>query len=328
MKFLKYPLFCVLFLQLIYANDVAYSFHLSKNNPYEKEAVLLEVNITQVDPSSVMLFNFSPKESDDYLFYQVDFKENEKFHDLRQQYYYILYPKKSGEVLIEFEMTKSITDDDKVAYSISGDRDNVKGLQKEDYRVELEPLKMQVKKVPLDVDLVGDFTLTQHLDKQKTKTYDPVNLKVLLKGRGFLAPFELIEESKEYTLFHQRPKFTQFHTKVGTSSSLEWDYAISATKDFSLAKRVLKGFDPKREKRYELVFPRFNIEVEEIEAEKLLDKKDVPSKSKEIDWSYFFTFVSYLIVFFAGWLMPKEILHFQKNKKLTFEESLKQKIKR
>ncbi|HHS91796.1 MAG TPA: hypothetical protein ENK82_00470, partial [Campylobacterales bacterium] len=249
-------------------------------------------------------------------------------HDLRQQYYYILYPKKSGEILIEFEMMKSITDDDKVAYSISGDRDNVKGLQKEDYRVDLEPLIMQVKTVPLDVDLVGDFTLTHSLDKEKTKTYDPVNLKVLLKGTGFLSPFELIEESKEYTLFHQRPKFTQFHTKVGTSSSLEWDYAISAAKNFSLAKRVLKGFDPKSEKRYELVFPTLSIEVEEVIVESLLDKEDVPSKTKEIDWSYFLTIFSYLIVFLAGWLMPKEALRFQKNKALTSEEILAEKIKR
>jgi len=311
----------------MYANDVEYSFRLSENTPYEKEAIFLEVNITQVNPSNVMLFKFSPKVSNDYLFHQIDFKENEKYHDLRHQYYYIIYPKKSGEVLIEFDMMKSITDDDKVAYSISGDRDNVKGLQKEDYIVDLEPLVLSVKPIPENVDLVGDFSLTYSVDKEETKTFDPINLKLSLKGKGFLSAFEFLEKSENYKLFHQAPKFTQFHTKTGTTTSLVWDYAISAQKDFLLAKKVLTGFNPKTEKSYELVFPGFQVDVQEVNEKSLLDKQDIPAKSGEIDWSYYLTFVSYLMVFLAGWFMPREGFSFRKSKALTSKEKLVQKIR-
>jgi len=327
MKFLKYSFLFVLFWELMYANDVEYSFHLSENAPYEKEAVFLEVNITQVDPSNVMFFKFSPKVSNEYLFHQIDFKENEKYHDLRHQYYYIIYPKKSAEVRIEFDMMKSITDDDKVAYSISGDRDNVKGLRKEDYVVALEPLVLRVKSTPKNVDIVGDFSLSYSLDKDVTKTFDPVNLKISLKGKGFLSTFDFLEKSENYKLFYQAPKFTQFHTKTGTTTSLEWDYAISAQKDFVLPKKVLTGFNPKTEKIYELVFSGFQVDVQKVTETSLLDKEDLPPKSEEIDWSSFFTFLSYVVVFLAGLLMPKE-LFYKRVKALSREEVLEEKIGR
>ncbi|CAA6813379.1 MAG: Unknown protein, partial [uncultured Sulfurovum sp.] len=281
-KFLFLTLFFII--NLLYANDVEYNLHLSNNTPYEKEAVFLEVNLTQVDQSKVMLFQFSLKASSNYEFHQVGFKEREKYHDLRHEYLYLIYPKKSGQVLLEFEMRKSITDDDKVAYSISGDRDNVKGLQKKDIKVEVMPLSLEVKAIPKGTDLVGDFTLTAKLDRKSTEAYDPVNLNVLLKGKGYISPFKLLKDSENYKLFTQNPKFKTFHTSNGSTSSLEWHYAISAKENFGIDKRVLKAFNPLNEKVYELVLPSYDVKVKQIDEASLLDKEDYPAKSEGIDW--------------------------------------------
>lgn len=324
LKFLSLTLFFTI--NLLYANDVAYTFHLSKSNPYEKEAVLLEVNVSQVDPSKVMLFQFSLKKSTDYEFHQVSFKEHEKYHDLHQAYLYLIYPKKSGHVLLEFEMTKSITNDAKVAYAISGDRDSVKKLQKKDIKVEVAPLSLEVKSIPKGTDLVGDFTLTEKLDKQSTEAYDPVNLKVVLKGKGYLAPFKLIKKSKNYKLFTQNPKFKNLHTKVGSSSSLEWDYAISAKKNFEIEKRVLKAFNPLSQKAYELVLPSYKVKVQQVDESSLLDKKDYPAKSQGIDWHFWSWIFSYVVVFVAGLLMPRDIFKAKKLVQESSEEILKSKI--
>jgi len=165
----KVVLFILFFIvNLLFAKDVATTFHLSNETPYEREAVVLEVNLTQLDQSKVMLFEFSLAKSSDYEFHQIELKKFKKYHDLRHHYIYLIYPKKSGEVFLKFKFTTFITDDDKVAYAISGDRDNVKGLQKKDVVVELAPLKLAVKPLPLGVDLVGDFSLTHTLDKKET----------------------------------------------------------------------------------------------------------------------------------------------------------------
>ncbi len=324
---LKFKLFFLFCLTALYADDVAYSFSVSNANPYEKEAVLVEVNVTQVDHSNVMMFKFSLKKSEDYDFHQIGFKEHEKYHDLREEYVYLVYPKKSGKVLLEFEMIKSITDDDKVAYSISGDRDNVKGLQKEDIVVNLKPLSLEVKTLPTGVDLVGNFDLTYDLDRNKTEAYDPINLEVKLKGKGFLSSFKLLEESLAYRLFTQNPKFKILHRKEGSSSSLEWDYAISAKENFTLNQIVLKAFNPKTKEVYNLLLPAFKIEVTKVEEASLLDEVDYPARAKGIDWDFWSWFFSYVLVFVAGFLMPRDLFKAKKILEESSEDILNEKIK-
>jgi len=324
--FNPFVFFYLLAFQLLCAEDIRYSFSASKQHLYLNEPLVLEVNISQIDNSKVMLFKFSPKPSASYDFYQIDFHEQEKYHDLEHQYTYLIYPKKTGKVLLDFEMIKSITDDDKVAYSISGDRDNVKGLEKEDIVVALDPLVLEVKALAQEVDLIGDFAWEYHLDKKVTEVFDPIHLKVKLKGEGQVEAFELLEASPEYKLFSQKPLFKRVHSKEGTQTFLEWNYALSSDKSFTLAKKVLKAFDPEKEKFYELILPSFNIHVEAIEEEKLLDKEDNPKQVQAIDWSYFLNFLSYLLVFLAGWLMPKDIFSLNRYKSKPHNTSLEAKI--
>jgi len=309
------------------AKEVESVFHLSTQTPYEKEAVLLEVNLTQVDHAKVMLFEFSLAHSPDYAFHQIQLKKFKKYHDLRHHYTYLIYPKKSGEVLLKFNFTTFITDDDKVAYAISGDRDNVKGLQKRDVVVKLDPLKLEVKPLPVGVDLVGDFTLTHTLDKKETKAYDPINLKVVLKGKGFLESFELLKEHQSYRIFTQPPILKTLHTKNGSYASLEWEYAISAKESFVLPKVSLKAFNPQTKKVYTLGFPSYAIKVHQVKEEALLDKVDSPRSAKGVDWSFWSSLFSYVVVFVAGWLMPRDLLKRQKVLAQTPEDMLQEKIK-
>ena len=316
---LKRLLISILMFQMLYAqDDVAYSFHLSTTTPYRQEAVFLDVNISQLDHSKVMLFKFTLKNSKDYSFHQIGLEEREGYHNLRHEYSYLIYPKKSGKVKIEFEMVKSLTDDDKVTYSISGDRDSVKRLEKEDIKVSLKPMLLNVKSLPKEVKLVGDFKLTHTLDKQETNAFDPINLKVELKGRGDVEAFELLKESKNYRLFHQAPDIKKFYTKDGTTSDIKWEYAISSKDSFSLPTIELKAFNPKSKKVYILKIPKYKIKVNSVNKETLLDSEDVPAISKPIDWDWWRWLFSYIFVFMAGFLMPRDLF---KRKKLTEESN-------
>jgi len=313
--FKAFFLLCSLLLNTLHADDMSYTFKLSTSTPYMNEATLLEVNLTQENHSNVMMFKFNLEKSNDYDFHQVAFTEHEKYHDLRHEYRYLIYPKKTGAVSLEFELIKSLTDDDKVAYAISGDRDNVKGLVKEDIVVEVEPLNLQVKPLPKGVTLVGNFQLTYTLDKKETDAFDPVNLKVNLKGKGRVEHFELLPNSKSYTLFTQKTKYDVSNSRVETSTIIEWDYAISAEKDFVLPKLVLKAFNSKTQKVYELVLPQQNIKVNEVKSSSLLDKEDFPASFSGFDWEFWRWVFSYVFVFLAGFLMPRDL--FRRGKVLS-----------
>lgn len=283
---MKFIIFVIFSLSVACANDISYNFHISNKTPYQNEALLLDVNISQEDHSTVMLFKFNLKKSEAYDFHQIDFKENNNYHDLRHQYKYLIYPKQEGTVALEFEMIKSFTDDDKVAYSISGDRDNVKGLVKKDISVVVEPLKLSVKALPKGIDLVGDYKLTYRLDKSSTSAYEPVHLKVSLEGEGNLPSLSLFSKDERYHLFTQAPKVKRLYHSRGTKSSVEWDFAISSKESFVLPKVLLKAFNPKTQKAYELLIPSQSVEVKGIDVETLVDKVDSPASSKGIDWSW------------------------------------------
>ncbi|MCH9740930.1 MAG: hypothetical protein K0U38_08845 [Epsilonproteobacteria bacterium] len=306
-------LYMILLGTLLSANDISYNFHINNHAPYQNEAIILDVNITQIDHSKVMLFKFNPKVSEAYDFHQIDFKESQKYHDLKHHYKYLIYPKQEGKVAIELEMIKSLTDDDKVAYAISGDRDNVKGLVKKDIEVNLEPLVLEVKAIPKATELVGDFKLSYKLDKEVTNAYEPVHLKVSLEGQGNTPKLVLLKESSDYHLFTQEPKVKTFYTEQGTDNQIEWDYALSAKEGFELPKMLFKGFNPKTKKSYELVVPAQKIEVNPVDEASLLDKENTPPSAKSFDWSWLLSLFGYLVVFVAGYLMPRD---FWKRKKV------------
>ena len=298
----------LLFITLSFANDISYSFDVNNKIPYQDEAILLDVNISQEDHTMVMLFKFNLKKSKAYSFYQIDFKESDEYHDLKHQYKYLIYPKKVGKIAVEFELIKSLTDDEKVAYAISGDRDNIKDLVKKDIDVLLEPLELSVKPLPKGTELVGDFKLSYELDKSSTDAYDPVHLKVLLKGKGDIPKLFLLPKSKLYHLFTQEPKIKRLHHVKGTSSSAEWDYAISAKESFVSPKVTIKAFNPLSQKSYELVIPSQAIEVKPVAVNSLVDAEDAPPLAKATDWSWLGWLFSYLAVFVAGFLTPRDIV--------------------
>ena len=301
-------------MSVAFANDISYDFYLSNKTPYKNEAIFLEVNITQEDDSVVMLFKFNLKKSKAYTFHQVEFNEDDKYHHLKHRYKYVIYPKQTGKIALDFEMIKSRTDDEKVAYSIAGDRDNIKDLVKQDTVVTLKPLPLEVKPLPNGTVLVGDYTLTYELDKNSTKAYDPVHLKVLLKGKGSTPPLKLLSKSKNYHLFTQVPKIKSIYSSKGSYHTVEWDYAISAKEDFVLPKVVLKAFNPQNKKSYELFLPTQAISVTQVDKESILDKEDTPSVSSS-DWSWLGQLFSYLAVFIAGFLLPRDILKRRWSKK-------------
>jgi len=311
---IRFLIFVILF-SIIEAKDISYSFSVDNQTPYKNEAIILDVNITQLDHSKVMFFKFSPKKSSDYSFTQIDFKEDEKYHSLKYQYKYRIYPLRDNNISIQFDMVKSVTTDASVAYAISGDRDNIKGLVKQNTKIDLSPLVIKVKSVPNGTSLVGDFKLHYTIDKTITKSYEPIYLHIELKGSGYLHSFEILPKSKKYHIFTQKPKII--------SNSIVWDYAISSKGDFVLPKVVLNGFNPKTKHSYKLIIPTKHIKVEGVDSSSLVDKEDNPPSTHDIDWSWVGWFFSYIIVFLSGFFMPRDIFNlWNKKKHISFDDKV------
>jgi len=319
---------CLSFL-VVNAEDFTHHFTLSKSSPYVKEAVIMTLDLNQTNRDKVLFFHFTLKKSPDYEFHRLNVKETEEHHAAQVHYEYLIYPLRSGKIQLHFDLIQKATTEENLAYSFSGDRDNVKGLTTVDTQIDLPPLTLKAKALPKDTSLVGDFSLTYSIKKHKAKAYEPLPFQVTLKGSGYPPLLKhLFPKDINFTLFQEKPIVHAINSSQGTSSSVIYPMALSHAKDFDLKPIVIKAFDPKTKESYELSIPEQHFDIQKVAVNALVDKIDSP-KPLQSDWSWFTTIVtsllSYLVVFAAGYLTAISL----KWKKKTTEQTshpLKEKI--
>ena len=308
------------------AGDFTYKFTLSNTTPYVKEAVIMKLDLVQTDHSKVMFFKFSPEKSDDYEFYRLDIKEEDAYHAAKVHYTYLIYPKRAGTVAITFDLIKMVTTDEKVAYSFSGDRDNIKGLNKKDIPVDLPPLNLQVKPLPKGTRIVGDFSLKRTIKKREAKSFEPLPLTITIKGNGYPPILTgIIPDSENFTLFKETPITHSVRSILGTKSSVTYPMALSAKQSFDLPAIRLKAFNPKTEESYSLTIPKEHFTITQPDQSRLLDKIDSP-KPLQSNWSWLGTLLSYLIVFIAGFLTAKSLKWSPRRKQKAIEDAITEEI--
>ncbi|MEA1880774.1 MAG: BatD family protein [Campylobacterota bacterium] len=294
----------------LHAEDFSYTFQVDKRTPYIKEAVILTFELQQTNPYKVLLFDFDLLPSKSYTFQRLDMQEVDEhqkkgLHAVRIKYTYLLYPLHEGETTIDFKLVKKVTTDASVAYSFSGDRDNVKGLVTKDTSIALDPLSLQVKPLPLNTKLVGDFTLEYSLKKHQANAYEALPFQIQLKGKGHPPVLEnLLSKDNNFTLFTEKPIVKTVSSIKGSQSTVKYAMAFSHNKNFTLPKLTLKAFNPKTEKSYSLTVPRQTFDIEQVDKDSLLDKVDNPPKLTSTLSAYrawLSTLLSYMLVFVAGY---------------------------
>lgn len=284
------------------AEDFTYTFNTDHPTPYVKEAVVLTLDLNQTNHDVVLLFNFSINKSEDYTFQRLDIKETDSYHNAKIHYVYLIYPLKSGDINITFNLLKKVTTDESVAYSFSGDRDNVKTLETTDTQINLPPLQLQVKPLPEETVLVGDFALTYDIKKHQANAYEPLPFQVSIKGDGYPPLVDmLLPKDGNFTRFTEKPIVKSIATRRGTQSTVMYPMALSHSQSFTLSPIMLKAFNPETEKSYTLEIPSQHFDIEEVAAQSLVDKIDSPDVLKE-DWSWLSTLLGYIVVFAAGYL--------------------------
>ena len=321
----KFVLFIMGFV-LLQAEDFSYRFHIDNTKPYVKEAVILTFDVKQTNHDIVLLFDFDLKKSDAYSFQRIDIEENDAYHAAEIRYTYLVYPLHSGDVNIDFKLTQKATTDDSVAYSFSGDRDNIKGLVTKDTNITLPSQVLSVKPLPEGTQLVGDFSLAYRLKKHKANAYETIPFTVTLKGDGYPPTVDkLIPEDVNFTRFTEQPDIKSVADAKGSHSTVTYAMALSHSDDFRLPAIVFKAFNPKTQKAYMLKVPSQKFEVTTIKRDNLVDKVDSPAMLKT-DYTWLKTLMTYLVVFGAGYLTAFT-LQWQKKSKQKVLHPLAEKIR-
>jgi len=286
----------------LYAEDFVFRVTVNTTHPYLKAPVHLAIDLNQTNHDIVLFYKFALKPSDMYRIEQIDGKHDDTLYRAHHHYDYILYPLKEGKINIAFTMIKRITDEQKLAYSASGDRDDFKKLQTKDMPVALPPVILDVKPLPQGTKLIGDFTLSVEIPQRSVKAYEPIPLNMTIEGEGYPPLLDpLIPKIEGVTRFFQKPQVEKYPTKAGIGYRVHYTLALSAEHTFTLPEVTIPAFDPDKNRRYALTIPSAAFTVTKEDVNTLVDTIDTPPPYR-ISWEWLYILGEWLMIFGAGFV--------------------------
>jgi hypothetical protein len=129
-------------------------------------------------------------------------------------------------------------------------------------RVVSNSLDIEVKPIPNGNDLIGDFVVEEHIDKQTTKANKPVNLTITIKGEGNLEDFNALNyEIDGVTIYSDDAKVESHLVGDRLISTYEKKFVFIADKDFTIPAKSFRVFDFKSSKTKNLDIKSFDIQV-------------------------------------------------------------------
>lgn len=282
------------------AEEFAYRITSDTTHTRLHAPVHIDVDLNQTDPTNVLLFAFSPRKSDAYRIVQIDATHDDTPHRAHHHYRFELYPLRTGDINVTFSLIKRVTDDRKMAFSASGDRDDFKKLETVDTPIALPPLTLHVAPVTPPADLIGAFTLKARYGKNRAEAYEPVSLHVVIKGKGYPPLLDrLIALPKGVTRFAQPPELRRILTPEGIYYEARYAMAFSGEKSFTLPETTLRAFDPTTQRRYTLRIPAHRVEIAPPNPAAIIDKADAPPPLGSA-FAWLPALLSYLAAFGAG----------------------------
>ncbi|MBU0631604.1 BatD family protein [bacterium] len=292
---------------LIVSADLAtYSLTSNKKDVYTKEAVEITFTALQKDHTDEMFFFLEPKKSDKYEIALLDTNTKKiSYHNQTTSFKYLLFPLKEGEIDVEFDFTIKVASDDAVAQIYTGGRNNVKWIDTTDTKVKIKPLRLHVKPLKEDVQLVGDFSITSNIQSTNVNSYGSANIRYTLSGVGYNEKeFDLLKKIDDVTIFSEVSDDILKNKSEGSEIKREFSYALVAKKDFTIPSLIIKAYSPKYNRYYTLKTESYDIKVSSIDPSTLVDDKEFPQE-KDYDFTTLKDIFIASLIFLAGFVTAK-----------------------
>ncbi len=129
-------------------------------------------------------------------------------------------------------------------------------------------IDIEVKAKPQESDLVGSFTMEQHIDSQSVKANKPVNLTVKITGEGSLEDFEFPNyEIDGVTIYSDDAKITSDLSNHTITSTYVKSFAFISDHDFVIPAKNISVYDTKSKTLKQLKIPSYKISIEGTKQE-------------------------------------------------------------
>lgn len=197
-------------------------------------------------------------------FSNFEVKENQNRKNFREGNYQIeivkftLYPKIDGNLTIS-PVTLNIATP-KIERDFFGNRVQVPKWS----QLVSNSININVKPLPQDILLVGEFKIKSSINKNTVKINKPVKLKIEIKGIGNLDSLEEINyDISDVNLFSDSADIkSQFNSNGDVVSNYKKSFAFITDRNFTIEAKEIKVYNPILSKVEILKIPEYKITVE------------------------------------------------------------------
>ncbi|WP_456452075.1 hypothetical protein [Hydrogenimonas sp.] len=264
--------------------DYDYELRLNKAKAYVGESVVLSMKVWQTDPASILFFEFAPQKSDAYSVRLLEERTEESVAGTTATFRYLLFPKRPGEVRVNFRFVVKRTTEARLRHNNTGEPVKAKAIDTTDTAEPLPARTLRVLVLPKEVALVGDYRLEAKLDHTSTRALSPVYLTLRLRGVGGEPPAGLdpLPKMEGVKVFADEPVVKVRYDEEGVHYDATFSYALLAEKDFLVPPVALEAFSCTRGELYTLKTRPMKVAVAPAELSTLVDKETRPESIYEI----------------------------------------------
>jgi len=232
-----------------------------------------DLNIVGLDFKKPAFNNFWVKEL------QTKPKKDNTTSYVEQEIKYLLFPQKSGD--IELDALKigvsTVKQGNSNSFFLSQQTDTV--------NVYSNKLQLNVKALPQDIDLVGDFTIDASVDKTNINQGDAVSYKLYINGRGNIDDLEEIVLDIAGATIYDNPAKKEYNIHNNLyGGKYTKTYSIVGKENFTIPSVELKYFDKKSLKIKTIRTKAYDIQVKgEAKVVKKLEIAPIQNSLNKLD---------------------------------------------
>ena len=289
--------------------DIYFEIKSDKKEAYVGEPIIVTLILKLKKSLEIIDYRFYPPKFENFWVKRLDDSITKKYlvdtpNYLVKELKYIIFPQKSGNLKIDPAVIKIATPENK------NDLYGVLVTIPKWRTVISNSINIDVKPLPENVDLIGEFKIKTYVDKKKVKPNEPVNFTVEIDGVGNIENFEEIKlDIKDAVVYSGKPKKIEDFKNKKLNVKFVQKFSIISDKDFVIPPIEIKYFDLKDRKIKLLKTEPVNIVVNGGEAVKKESKEVLSDKNKK-DIIYKKDGYLYLSVGFLSGVIFSIILYF------------------
>lgn len=223
---------------------------------------------------------------------------------------YLLYPQQSGDLKIESGRMDA-------AVMSSQKRDFFSFQQVKWKAIYSNVLEVKVKDLPAGVQLYGDYSFTVVADKNITKTNEPVNLTITIRGEGNvddIDDFDIVVPNA--TVYADKSKKSANLTDGKNTILFKQKFAIVSDRNFTIPAQTFSFFNGEVQELHSRSFDIEVINAKSVKREGILEKKVVErSVGQENVTVQGYSTISIMIAALLGFLAGLAVMWVFMNKK-------------